>query len=56
MCFVDVTHLPEVQEGDEVIVFENQADLYRLAKALQTIPYEILTNLSERLPRVFYEA
>lgn len=56
MCFVDVSHLPEVQEGDEVIIFDNQADLYRLAKALNTIPYEILTNLSERLPRVFYEA
>lgn len=56
MCFVDVSQLSDVQEGDEVIIFENQADLHRLAKALGTIPYEILTSLSERLPRVFYEA
>lgn len=56
MCFIDISHLPLVQVGDEVIIFETVADLERLAKALQTIPYEILTNISERVTRVFYEA
>jgi alanine racemase len=27
-----------------------------LAAVLGTIPYEILTNISDRVPRVFYEA
>jgi alanine racemase len=56
MCFVDVSGLPDVQVGDEAIIFETVADLERLAKALDTIPYEILTNISERVTRVFYEA
>jgi alanine racemase len=56
MCFVNLQHLPTAQVGDEVIVFETIADLERIAKALDTIPYEILTNISERVNRVFYEA
>lgn len=56
MCFVDVSQVPEVQEGDEVIIFENCDQVTHLAEALDTIPYEVLTNLSERLPRIFYEA
>lgn len=56
MCFVDISHLPLVQVGEEVIVFETVAHLERLAKALNTIPYEILTNINERVTRVFYEA
>ncbi len=56
MCFVDISALPHVQVGDEAIVFETVADLERLANALDTIPYEILTNISERVTRVFYEA
>ncbi|MGH1339481.1 MAG: bifunctional UDP-N-acetylmuramoyl-tripeptide:D-alanyl-D-alanine ligase/alanine racemase [Aureispira sp.] len=56
MCFIDISHLPLVQVGDEVIIFETVTDLERLAEALQTIPYEILTNISARVTRVFYEA
>ena len=56
MCFVNLNHLPTAQVGDEVIIFETIADLERLARALDTIPYEILTNISERVNRVFYDA
>lgn len=56
MCFVDLSQLPLAQVGDEVIIFETIADLEQLAKALQTIPYEVLTNISERVTRVFYDA
>ncbi|MFK7799949.1 MAG: bifunctional UDP-N-acetylmuramoyl-tripeptide:D-alanyl-D-alanine ligase/alanine racemase [Aureispira sp.] len=56
MCFVNLHQLPTAQVGDEVIIFETIADLERIAKALDTIPYEILTNISARVNRVFYEA
>lgn len=56
MCFVNLNALPLAQVGDEVVVFETIADLERLATALETIPYEILTNISERVTRVFYDA
>lgn len=56
MCFIDVSHIPQAQEGDEVIIFDNLASILALARTLQTIPYEVLTNISNRVPRLFYEA
>ena len=53
MTMVDVTGL-EVAEGDEVTIFHDQASLYALAQPLGTIPYEILTKVSERVKRVYY--
>lgn len=52
MTMVDVTHI-SVQEGDEVIVFGNELPIQQVAQAINTIPYEILTNTSERVKRVF---
>jgi alanine racemase len=56
MCFVDISHIPEAKEGDEVILFDQTKMIQDLAETLNTIPYEILTNISDRVPRVFYEA
>jgi alanine racemase len=56
MCFVDISHIPEAKEGDEVIIFDQTKMIRDLAQTLETIPYEILTNISARVPRVFYEA
>ncbi|MCU0444149.1 MAG: bifunctional UDP-N-acetylmuramoyl-tripeptide:D-alanyl-D-alanine ligase/alanine racemase [Microscillaceae bacterium] len=53
MTMVDITGI-EAQEGDEVIVFDNQLTINELAQKINTIPYEILTNVSERVKRVFY--
>jgi alanine racemase len=53
MCMVDVTGL-NVNEGDEVIVFNDQKSLLRLAKASETIPYEVLTGISRRVKRVYF--
>ncbi len=53
MCMVDITHIPEAREGDEVIIFQNQADVNALADCLETIPYEVLTLVSERVKRVY---
>ncbi|MCP4440830.1 MAG: bifunctional UDP-N-acetylmuramoyl-tripeptide:D-alanyl-D-alanine ligase/alanine racemase [Aureispira sp.] len=55
MCFVDVTDI-DAQEGDEVIIFGELPTIETLARAIGTIPYEILTNISQRVPRVFFEA
>ena len=54
MCFADVSGL-EVAVGDDVIVFGNGLPIGVVAAAAQTIPYEILTHISPRVPRVFFE-
>jgi len=53
MCMLDVTDLP-VKAGDEVIVFGNSPRLESLAEALGTIPYEIMTGISQRVKRIYF--
>ncbi len=53
MSMVDVTGL-DVNVGDEVVVFGNDPSINQLASWADTIPYEILTNVSNRVNRVFY--
>jgi Alr-MurF fusion protein len=52
MTMVDVTGIG-AREGDEVILFGREFPIQDVAKSIQTIPYEILTNTSERVKRVF---
>jgi alanine racemase len=52
MLMVDVTGI-EAKEGDEVILFGENLSIQELASKINTIPYEILTNTSERVKRVF---
>lgn len=52
MTMIDVTDAP-AQEGDEVIIFGPDLPIAGLARQTQTIPYEILTGISERVKRVF---
>lgn len=53
MCMLDVSGL-DVKAGDEVIVFNNELTISDLAGQIGTIPYEILTNISQRVKRVYY--
>ncbi|MGM0612919.1 MAG: bifunctional UDP-N-acetylmuramoyl-tripeptide:D-alanyl-D-alanine ligase/alanine racemase [Bacteroidota bacterium] len=53
MCMVDLNGL-EVEEGDEVVVFDDQHNIEEMANDLGTIPYEVLTNVSRRVKRVYY--
>ncbi|KUG06252.1 bifunctional UDP-N-acetylmuramoyl-tripeptide:D-alanyl-D-alanine ligase/alanine racemase [Solirubrum puertoriconensis] len=53
MCMADVTAIPDVQEGDTAVVFGEELPLTELAARIGTIPYELLTNVSERVKRVF---
>ena len=52
MCMVDVTNI-HAQEGDQVIVWSAQRHINAIAKSLDTITYEVLTNVSQRVKRVF---
>jgi alanine racemase len=52
MTMIDLTGT-DVVEGDEVIIFGKELPIQDVAAAISTIPYEILTNTSERVKRVF---
>ena len=53
MTMIDVTDIEEVKEGSEVIVFGSDPTVADLAVAAETIPYEVFTNLSSRIKRVY---
>lgn len=53
MCMVDVTAIAGVRAGDEAVVFGDGLPLPALAARIGTIAYELLTNVSERVKRVF---
>jgi alanine racemase len=55
MTMVDITEIPAVREGDEVIVFGNDLPVLQVAEWAETIPYEIMTGISQRVRRVYYE-
>lgn len=52
MTMIDITGI-EAAEGDEVILFGKEFPIQELAQKINTIAYEILTNTSERVKRVF---
>ncbi|NOZ86366.1 MAG: alanine racemase [Deltaproteobacteria bacterium] len=53
---VDVTHVPGVEVGDEVVLFGRQGNAYldirEIASLAGTIPYEVLARIDARVPRV----
>jgi len=55
MCMIDITAIENVAEGDTVLIFENQTHVRKMAEIIQTIPYEILTGISARVKRVYYQ-
>lgn len=54
MCAVDVTGM-HVKAGDEVIIFGKERTVSELARDMDTIPYEVLTSVSQRVKRVYYQ-
>jgi alanine racemase len=40
--------------GDEVIVFGDKPSLHEISAHIGTIPYEVLTGVSQRVKRVYY--
>ena len=54
MCMIDITDI-NVNENDEVIVFGEAYPIMEVAKDIGTIPYEVLTNVSRRVKRVYFQ-
>lgn len=55
MCMLDITDIQDVAEGEEVIVFGPELPVQQLATWAGTIPYEILTGISSRVKRVYWQ-
>ncbi|MFD3408067.1 bifunctional UDP-N-acetylmuramoyl-tripeptide:D-alanyl-D-alanine ligase/alanine racemase [Aquirufa sp. HETE-83D] len=53
MCMVDISQFPDISVEDTAIAFGGKIQLYELAKQADTIPYELMTNISERVKRVY---
>jgi len=53
MLMVDVSHI-DCKEGDSVVIFGESPTVIEMAAALKTIPYEIMTSISQRVKRVFF--
>ncbi|HXH98822.1 MAG TPA: bifunctional UDP-N-acetylmuramoyl-tripeptide:D-alanyl-D-alanine ligase/alanine racemase [Sphingobacteriaceae bacterium] len=53
MCMLDITGV-HAEEGNEVIVFGEQIRVEELARACNTIPYEIITGISQRVKRIYF--
>src|SRR5277367_1738946 len=61
LTIVDVTHIQDVAVGDEVVLIGEshgksdgkRVDAVELARWCETVPYEILCGLSQRVPRVY---
>jgi alanine racemase len=54
MTMLDITGI-KAKEGDEVIVFGEELPVKVISSWSNTISYEILTNVSQRVKRLFYE-
>jgi alanine racemase len=54
---IDLTSVPDVKVGEEVVLLENTLDsplsITAWAKSLGTIPYEVLTSISNRVAREY---
>jgi Alr-MurF fusion protein len=55
MTMLDITGILNIQEGDEVTVFGKGLSVTDVARWAETIPYEILTGVSQRVKRVYFQ-
>jgi len=53
MCMIDLSNI-EAKVGDKVVIFGEENPVENMANALDTIPYEIFTSVSQRIKRVYY--
>jgi len=56
-CMVDVTDIPECHIGSKVVIYGDKPEtsIDRIAKINNTINYEVICGLGERVPRVYME-
>ncbi|MBI1987420.1 MAG: alanine racemase [Nitrospinae bacterium] len=57
LCTIDVTEIPGLEEGEEVVLLGRQGEeeitAWELASLQGTIPYEVFTAIGKRVPRVY---
>lgn len=53
MCMVDITDIPHAKEGDSVVVFGAGLPVTQVAAWANTISYEMMTNISQRVKRIY---
>jgi alanine racemase len=54
VALIDVTDI-KCKEGDSVEIFGDHLPVTVLSDILETIPYEVLTGISNRVKRVYYQ-
>jgi len=54
MCMLDISHI-DCKEGDDVVIFENQEEINQIARTGNTIAYEVLTGISQRVKRIYFK-
>ena len=54
VAMIDVTDIP-CKEGDQVEIFGEYLPVTQLSDELDTIPYEVLTGVSNRVKRVYFQ-
>ena len=54
MCMIDLTGI-DCKEDDTAILFNEDYPVERIADACGTIPYEILTSISHRVKRIYFQ-
>ncbi|HUQ65870.1 MAG TPA: bifunctional UDP-N-acetylmuramoyl-tripeptide:D-alanyl-D-alanine ligase/alanine racemase [Flavitalea sp.] len=54
MTMIDITGILDIREGDEVTVFGRELSVADVANWAGTIPYEILTGISQRVKRLYF--
>lgn len=54
VCMIDVTDIP-CKEGDTVEIFGDHLPVTVLSDVLDTIPYEVLTGISNRVKRIYFQ-
>ena len=54
MAMIDISSIPKAHVGDSVEIFGENISATEIAKKINTIPYEVLTAISERVKRVFF--
>lgn len=54
VCMIDVTDI-DCREGDHAIIFGEEPSIIEISEILNTIPYEVLTSISTRVKRIYFQ-
>ncbi|MBD0332809.1 MAG: bifunctional UDP-N-acetylmuramoyl-tripeptide:D-alanyl-D-alanine ligase/alanine racemase, partial [Chitinophagaceae bacterium] len=55
MTMIDATDVGKIRTGDVVIIFGKELPVQQVASWIDAIPYEILTSISQRVKRIYFQ-